>query len=553
MKKSEPTPEKLDLSESEGEELIQRLNESNLSEKDRRLLSHIVRLYFWLIFRLQESKLSLKRLKEMVFGQAGKNNRSPKKKKDQDTESTDGTPASDIGSDPNHDDHRPQDDDSPKGCQDDVPPKPKHPGRLQPKDYPGATTESCSHETLSPGDTCPRCGTAPLKPKTPHVSVRIEGNPLFTAKIESIERLACEGCGEIFYAKPPQAKYSEQAKAVLAYYHYGMGLPLHRIEHSQARLGIPFPDATQWDQIAQLKPVVAAVFHALESMAAQSELIYQDDTSVRIQSLTKENQDLGEKDRKGMFTTALVCVGTHEIVLYYSGRQHAGENLDQLLQKRDPSLPPVIQMCDALSANKILKILTILCHCLSHGVRKFKEIVDVFPQETERVLRDLKQVYKNDQVTKQRQLSHEARLQYHQKHSQPIMEALKVFIDDQLNKGELEPGGSLTKACQYLQNHWHEMTQFLRVAGAPLDNNVVERVLKKMIRHRKNSYFFKSTGSAELSSRIVSLIATAEQAGINAIDYLTQLQIHQTAVLEHPERWLPWCYQDNLRAESLAA
>jgi len=97
------------------------------------------------------------------------------------------------------------------------------------------------------------------------------------------------------------------------------------------------------------------------------------------------------------------------------------------------------------------------------------------------------------------------------------------------------------------------MTQFLRVAGAPLDNNVVERVLKKMIRHRKNSYFFKSTGSAELSSRIVSLIASAEQAGINAIDYLTQLQIHHADVLAHPERWLPWCYQDNLRAESLAA
>jgi len=544
MKKRSKAPEKVDLTDTEGEALIKRLNENALSAKDRQRLSHIVRLYFWLIFRLQESKLSLKRLKEALFGKPAKKNN---KKDTHDEKEADATnDMSNTAPEPaqKHDD--------PKAHHDEVSPKPKHPGPLQPNDYPGASTTGCEHETLAPGDPCPTCGLQPLKRKAPHVSVRIDGNPLFSAQIESIERLACEGCGDIFYAKPPQAKYSEQAKAVLAYNHYGMGLPFHRIEHSQAMQGLPFPEATQWDQIAGLSPVVSAVFGALEHQGAQSRLIYQDDTSVKIQDLIQENQSRGKADRKGMFTTALVCVSDQMIVLYYSGRNQAGENLEALLQQRDKSLPPVIQMCDGLSSNKV-SMLTILCCCLSHGVRKFKDIVDWFPSEAQRVLSNLKHVYEYDQEAKQAQLSDAARLAFHQKHSQPILDQLKIYIDTQLKFSGLEPKGRLAGAYQYLQNHWPELTQFLRVFGAPLDNNLVERMLKLMIRRRKASYFFKSTHRADIGSMIVSLIATAEQANVNVIDYLTQLQLNEVDVLRHPDRWLPWCYQDNHRARSVAA
>jgi len=199
MKKRSKAPDKVDLTETEGEALIKRLNGSDLSTKDRHLLSHIVRLYFWLIFRLQESKLSIKRLREALFGKPAEND------DEKDTDATDDTSQADP--------EPAQKSDDPKACQEALPPKPKHPGPLQPNDYPGATTTHCAHETLAPGDLCPTCGMAPLKPKTPHVSVRIDGNPLFSAQIESIERLACEGCGDIFYAQPPQTKYSEQANA----------------------------------------------------------------------------------------------------------------------------------------------------------------------------------------------------------------------------------------------------------------------------------------------------------------------------------------------------
>ena len=117
-------------------------------------------------------------------------------------------------------------------------------------------------------------------------------------------------------------------------------------------LGVPMPDATQWDQIERVGDCCYVVFEHLETLAAQGELIHQDDTSVRILALIQENQQIRAeaeaqglsraKERTGMFTTALVVrVGEQLICLYYSGRAHAGENLAALLAQREADQSPL--------------------------------------------------------------------------------------------------------------------------------------------------------------------------------------------------------------------
>jgi hypothetical protein len=110
----------------------------------------------------------------------------------------------------------------------------------------------------------------------------------------------------------------------------------------------------------------------------------------------------------------------------------------------------------------------------------------------------------------------------------------------------VEPNSSLGKAFTYLLSHWESLTQFLRVAGAPLDSNTVERALKLIIRQRKNSLFYASSHSATVASILTSLIATCVQAGVNALEYLVALQTHRSAVFRQPAAWLPWNYQANL-------
>ena len=102
------------------------------------------------------------------------------------------------------------------------------------------------------------------------------------------------------------------------------------------------------------------------------------------------------------------------------------------------------------------------------------------------------------------------------------------------------------RAFTYLLARWETLTQFLRVEGAPLDSNAVERALKLIIRQRKNSLFYASAHSAQIASLLTSLIATCVQAGVNALEYPVALQTHRHAVFRQPTAWLPWNYRANL-------
>jgi transposase len=252
--------------------------------------------------------------------------------------------------------------------------------------------------------------------------------------------------------------------------------------------------------------------------------------------------------RTGMYTTGLVAeVGTWTICLYFAGRAHAGENLAKVLVLREPERGPPIVMSDALSVNTMNDDEAIIrSHCLAHGRRKFTEIEEVFPAECQRVIDALDTVFEHEATTRAQGLATAARLAYHQEHSGPIMAALKIYLEEQIRERLVEPNSSLGKGFQYLLNHWERLTQFLRVPGAPLDNNTLERALKLMIRQRRNSLFYASTHSAYVASILTSMIATCARAGLNALAYLVALQEHRSEVFRNPSAWLPWNYTEQM-------
>src|SRR5262249_21384113 len=291
-----------------------------------------------------------------------------------------------------------------------------------------------------------------------------------------------------------------------------LGLPLYRIAAYQAMLGVPVPDAPQWAQSEVLGDCAYKVFAQMEHEAAQGELIFHDDTAVRILALMQENRALvaaaqahglsTPQDRTGMHTTALVVkVGEHIAILYYSSRRHAGENLQGLLDQRAAGLAKPLAMSDALASNAVAdESRLIRCHCLAHGRRKFSDLEAVFPHECQVVLEVLSQVFDHDEQARQEQLSPQARLAYHQAQSQPLMEALKTWLDTQMDDHLVEPHSALGKALVYRQKHWATLTRFFSVPGAPLDHKLAERALQLCIRQRQNSLFDQSTQSAYIAS-----------------------------------------------------
>jgi hypothetical protein len=94
--------------------------------------------------------------------------------------------------------------------------------------------------------------------------------------------------------------------------------------------------------------------------------------------------------------------------------------------------------------------------------------------------------------------------------------------------------------------HWMPLTLFLREPGAPVDNNIVERILKKAILHRRNSLFYKTLNGARVGDLFMSLIHTCELNGANPFDYLTELQRHAEELKRSPSEWMPWNYREAL-------
>ncbi len=438
-------------------------------------------------------------------------------------------------------------------------------GRNGAEAYDGAQRIRIAHASLKPGDRCPTCEQGKVyKRNPPGVIVRIQGRAPITATVYELEKLRCQLCGEVFTARPPEGigdkKYDAGSAAMVALLKYGSGLPFNRLEGLQGSVGVPLPAATQWKIVQEAATAIKPVHSELIRQAAQAEVVHNDDTGMKVLELMPGARKAAAKadespeispERTGVFTSGIVA--THEgrqVALFFTGRRHAGENLRTVLSQRASELGPPIQMCDALSRNLPAELEVIVSNCLAHGRRQFIKVLESFPEECGHVLEQLADVYKNDATAKSRRLSPEERLHFHQQASRPVMDELHAWLDGQLKDKMVEPTSGLGKAFRYMLRHWDKLSRFLRVPGAPPDNNLCERALKKAILHRKNALFFKTENGARVGDIFMSLIHTCQLSGINPLDYLTTLLDKADSLALRPQEWMPWNYRETLaRAE----
>jgi hypothetical protein len=428
-------------------------------------------------------------------------------------------------------------------------------GRKGANAYSGAIKVGVVHPSLKAKDRCPHCWKGKVYPlKDPQSLVRITGQPPIKATVYELEALRCNLCGDVFSPPTPgeagEEKYDETASSMIAVLKYGSGIPFYRTERLESQLGIPLAAATQWEIVQAVAGRIEPVWEELIRQAAQGEVLHNDDTSMRVLRFVREMSD----QRTGLFTSGIVSLQAgHRIALFFTGRQHAGENLADLLPWRDSQLPPPIQMCDALSRNAPGQLPVILANCLAHARRHFVDVVGSFPVQCRFVLETLRGVFHHDELARREQLSPAARLRLHQQQSLPLMEKLHDWCREQFDQRKVEPNSGLGKAIQYLLRHWHELTLFLRETGAPIDNNICERALKKAILHRKNALFYRTKNGARVGDLFMSLIYTAELNGANPFDYLIELQRHTADLARAPALWLPWTYLDTLLDSAKAA
>jgi hypothetical protein len=438
--------------------------------------------------------------------------------------------------------------------------KPKGHGRMPTSNYPDAIHIRVPHESLRPGEPCPECGRGTLyKLKEPARFLRIVGQAPLVATSWDCERLRCSACGKPYTARAPEPaqgdKHSETAAAMMALLRYGGGMPFHRLEQLQQHLSTPVAASTQWDVVQDRVSAVEPVYRELIRAAAQGSVVHNDDTYMRVlEFMGKRRAELQRRgalpspERTGVFTTAILAIADEgrRIALFFTGRRHAGENLTELLHHRAEELEPPVLMSDALERNLPAGHPVVESNCNSHGRRRFVEQAENFPDECRYVLERLGRVFQNDQLCRTQRLSDDERLRLHQRESGPVMDELKRWMEAKFSEKQIEPNSGLGDAINYVLKRWDKLTLFLRVPGAPLHNNIVERALKRAIRHRNNSLFYRSQRGAQVGDIYMTLIYTTELHGGNPFHYLTELMRHPKAVVERPGDWLPWNYRETL-------
>jgi transposase len=555
MMSKQPTIIELDMDELK--DLLQRA-EAALDEKDYETIKAVVESYAYVAELVGGKNITIARLQKMLFGAS--------------TEKT----AAVIGDEADSEALPPSNEDTvtdPAGAADSETPTEDAPavsgkghGRNGADAYEGAEKVEVPHESLAAGDSCPDCGQGTVyEMRRGGVLVRITGQAPVRAKVYRLQKLRCSLCGKVFTAQPPEGigsqKYDATVGSMIGLLKYGSGMPFNRMEGLQGNLGIPLPASTQWDivhaKVRHLKPAYAELLR----QAAGGDIVYNDDTTVKILELMGKRarqrapvegsaeDGAGAKQRTGLFTSGIVSTRQgRRIALFFSGRKHAGENLKDVLAQRAADLAPPIQMCDALSRNLPAELETIVANCLAHGRRQFVDVAEHFPQPCRHVLEALATIYRNDAIARKRKLSPAARLEFHRANSGPTMDGLHAWLTRQFDQRLVEPNSVLGGAIAYMLRHWEKLTLFLRVPGAPLDNNICERALKRAILHRKNALFYKSANGAHVGDVFMSLIYTCELCGVNPFDYLTELERHADDLASNPQRWLPWNYRQTLDA-----
>ena len=392
-----PNSERVELSLEALEAILEQARSTPLSEGQIEQLKGVLNTLGRLTQELEKKRTSIYRLRNLLFGPQTEKTEDVLKQKKQ------------------KQNNKSKADVSGKGQKK----KPKGHGRNGANAYAGAQRIAVSHASLQPGDPCPETGCTGkvYRLADPGLIVRIQGLPPLPATVYELEKLRCNLCGSVFTAEAPEGigeqKYDETAVSMIGCLKYGAGFPFHRLEKLEQNLGIPLPASTQWDLVKGACRQLEPAYHAIIDEAAQGEVLHNDDTPMKILELMAENQTSASlKDasqRTGLFTSGIISKReAHLIALFFTGRRHAGENLQEVLEKRAKTLSAPIQMSDALSRNLPGEFKTLLANCLSHGRRRFVDVVENFPEEVRYVLEILAKVYKNDAVARREKLSSQA-------------------------------------------------------------------------------------------------------------------------------------------------
>jgi transposase len=423
------------------------------------------------------------------------------------------------------------------------------------------------------GSVCEKCGAVRgggrMSPYREKIIIRIVGQPLFGAELHHFEQARCRICGNLITADgsaeilegigSSYITYHWSACAMLLVMHYFAGAPFKRLEMLHNGWGVPMPDANQWKVASECTDLLDPLFRAIEQHGIHNAVSLRiDDTGSEVIELRKQIQaEIAALEKVGESTndvrTAINATGVYletadgaVITLFYTGRHHAGEIIDQLLKHRKSTEPKLAKVTDGASKNfdhqQADKLVESSCN--AHAYLKFRAIKDKYPDEYATAAEVYKQVFDNDDKAKALNLTPDERMLFHREHSKPLMEKLKAMCDKKIESRLVEPNSLLWEPLTFIINQWTRLTMFYKEPNVPLDTNLVEQMLIIPVRYLAGSFNYKNTNGSETGDLCMSLVVTARANGVEPVAYLTHCLAHHEDLARNPEHYLPWVYRE---------
>lgn len=421
------------------------------------------------------------------------------------------------------------------------------------------------------GSCCQSCGSGRVVSYREQVIIRVIGQPMFGAELHHAEQGHCKTCGRVTTAALPEnihegigkaAIYDWSACAMLIVLHYFAGMPFKRLEALHKSWGIPFADANQWEIVSAAIKLLAPLFKAIMHYAMQHALCLRlDDTGSMVAAIRHQisaeiaaAKALGMSDKE--IRTGINASGFHietpagVVMLYFTGRHHAGEVLDELLKLRQPDAGKLKKITDGASKNfdKSRSDQLIEGVCNAHAYLKFYDIKGQFPDVYAIAGEAYHHVFENDDKARNQKMTPLERLLFHQEHSRPWMEKIKAMCVEKLKDCSAEPNSALWAPIHFFINQWPKLTKFLEEPGMPLDTNLIEQGLIIVVRYLAGSFNYKTRAGAEVGDQAMSFIATARAQGIEPVAYLTHCLKNHEDLAKNPEKYFPWVYSEDIKS-----
>jgi hypothetical protein len=417
------------------------------------------------------------------------------------------------------------------------------------------------------GAVCSACQIGKMHRYREKVIIRIVGQPMFHAEQHHHEQARCRNCGRVVRADGTACvhegvgteyiRYDWSACAMLLFMHYTGGDPFKRVESHHAGWGVPMPDANQWEVVDKADDLLLPLYRAIEQHAIQRATNFRiDDTGSVVITLKRQIEaELASLRAKGKSTkgvrTGINATGIYwetpdgPVILYFTGRHHAGEIIDQVLGRRLASRPTLVKCTDGASKNfdhaHADKLVEATCN--AHALLKFRDIKDKYPAEYAEAGEVYSAVFDNDDTAKALELSPVDRMLYHRQHSKPLMLQLKKMCEEKVASRSVEPNSPLWEPVTFILNQWERLTLFCEAPGVPLDTNLVEQALIIPVRYLAGSFNYHTENGAVVGDHAMSIIATARAHGVEPVAYLTECLRSHEDLAKRPEHYLPWVYR----------